>query len=474
MRMERTKRILNTLVLTLAFFGLALPASASEEGIIFRLKSNDAPAGYGSSAIYSAGELLYLGGGGDDFSGREECGFETDTLAYDPILNCFVPRDAFNNCGGLMHASGASARGQIFLLGGRNDFYPAQGGNGLRSVHRFDPATNEWDFEIAESPLECGLMGTSVVEYGGDLYVFGGDNDCPRDEQEEEWTLDTAFLFDPSENSWKELESMPNHRAAFQGGNGGAFVVGDEIWIVGGSAYGSTARGEDELPIDVYDPATDSWKESRQAPPISGFTAMRGDNLYIFSWDGEEAYEYSSYDDEWFSIPVSLSFPYDGQGRDYYGELIDVTVCNGKFYATYELYEDGRGCGRPRTYLFEGSVVGTGDARVSISPGDTIVAATQRLNILFAAELFDSIEDGRRIEWSRLLIDGKDRTKGLLERGIGGKLREGGDTMRFPNRPKAIATRIGPGTHRVELEVRVNGVRYGTSATWRCIENDED
>ena len=147
--------------------------------------------------------------------------------------------------------SGAVIDGQFYLFGG------VSAGNVLRTLERYDPATDAWT-TLAEAPL--ALWRSPVAASGGRLYVLGGYQSTsafPFD------PTNRAFEYDPATDTWREVATMPSARGA-----SAAVALDGLIHVLGGAAGGPSAAHE------VYDPATDAWSAAPELPnPRSGLTA---------------------------------------------------------------------------------------------------------------------------------------------------------------------------------------------------------
>jgi N-acetylneuraminic acid mutarotase len=138
------------------------------------------------------------------------------------------------------HVGDAVADGHLYVLGGR-----APASLAVDTAERFNSAANRWE-ALAPMPVPAG--GLAAVANGDSVIAIGGGDDGRA-------TITNAVQeFDPDSGDWSEL---PGLRTASHGQ--GATVVGDKIWVFGGSAcpyFAATDRVE-WLPLPS-DPAAGS------------------------------------------------------------------------------------------------------------------------------------------------------------------------------------------------------------------------
>lgn len=467
MRLRRLISNLFCLCSLTLFTAAASFAGDSIETIVFTPKSAPIPELYGTSGLSAQGKIFYVGG---ELDFRLDGSCYAATHVYDPETDCWTRQSPLPECDTIWEANYGGARSSLWVLSGFTGDESA-----LRSGWRFDPQADDWT-KLAPFPNECGSARAFVVEHENDLFVFGG-LDCAPIPQAGRSLSNAAWRYDTETGEWTPLAPMPSALATAQDGNGAAFVMGGEIWIVGGERFG--LEGESEDGILVYDPKNDTWLESRQAPPsdYALFTA-RGGAIYGFERvpqrgqgsDDVRAWKYVPREDAWFDVDVEIDLG-DFAGGDLYVEMDDLHVVNGKFYSRSYLGFDGFG-----QLMLEGRVEGSRDAKLSVSPGNTVIGTSQLLTAMCFVEVDDE-RDGRGgtpIEWKRFLVDGRDRTRGMTTQAIPGFVKDGGASLRFARLPKSLAERLGPGSHVIETEAIVGGVLYNRTVVWRCIETEEE
>lgn len=145
-------------------------------------------------------------------------------------------------------------------------FDPVRGnstGVGVDSVQRWGERTA---LPVARQRFACASLGGLVFAIGGDT-ARGVSADVE--------------VYDPaSDRGWERRAAKPTAAS-----NVGAAVLGDEIFVPGGS------DGEQRVltAVEVYRPATDSWRSVSPlpAPRCAYAVAAAGGRLYLFGgWDG--------------------------------------------------------------------------------------------------------------------------------------------------------------------------------------------
>ena len=140
-------------------------------------------------------ERLRLGTGGGGGGGGGEGGVDEPPggggggsgSAWEEAAPMQSPRYAF----GL-----ASLRGRLYAVGG------SDGTAALRTVERYDPASNEW---TSVAPLSVGREGVGLVAMQDALYALGGCDDQQRN-------LPTVERYDPTLDAWSLVAELPSAR----------------------------------------------------------------------------------------------------------------------------------------------------------------------------------------------------------------------------------------------------------------------
>ena len=112
------------------------------------------------------------------------------------------------------------------------------------------------------------------------------------------------------------------------------------------------------------------------------------------------------------------------------------------------------------------------EARLFISPASSVLTSMQKFNVSFIVEGAGLAPED--VEWVRLTVNGNERTHGIALKGVRGEIVGGGVTLRFPENPKALFRRLGPGTHTLELKARVGEEYLYRQIEWRFVETEEN
>lgn len=153
--------------------------------------------------------------------------------------------------------------GKIYVIGGTGYF------GAKDTVEVFDPAENTWN-SISSLPLPLDHSG--LTSYGGKLYLVGGFTVTPEGRQ----PSNILLIYDPYEGEWEEGPPMPTARAGLT-----ADFVDGILYAIGGS---TTDQDEGQLSInEAYNPATNVWSEKAPMPTARHHTtsAVIDGKIYI-------------------------------------------------------------------------------------------------------------------------------------------------------------------------------------------------
>lgn len=216
----------------------------------------------------------------------------------------------------LTHAAQAADGTTMYLVGGYVGNNP---GPSINRVWKYNIGSNAWSAGPA-LPVERGA-GAAVV-LGRSLHFFGG---ATRAKDSKSSTKDHAdhFVLDLDGGTrWTTAKSLPNPRNHL-----GAAVLNGKAYVVGGQhTYNEGTTSQKQ--VDVYDPATDSWRRAADLPTarshISASTfAMNGRIIVIGGsinngTGGAASNEVTSYDpqaNKWSrltAIPAARKTPIAG------------------------------------------------------------------------------------------------------------------------------------------------------------------
>jgi hypothetical protein len=182
----------------------------------------------------------------------------TGSFAFDPDLDAW--RALADLPEPLTHAGQTSDGKRIYLAGG---FYGDSPGPSVASAWAYDIAADSWS---ALPPLPAARGGGALALLGRELHFFGGAT-----------RLDGKWIADHGDHwvlsldggtAWREAAPMPNPRNHI-----GGIALGGKIYAVGGQHLGQEGSGN-QVAVDIYDPASDSWAPAADLPqPLSHVAA---------------------------------------------------------------------------------------------------------------------------------------------------------------------------------------------------------
>lgn len=250
----------------------------------------------------------------------------------------------------------AAYGGHVWVIGGFG-----AGAEPVRTVERYDPATNSWD---TRPPLPVAVHHAAAAAVGDRLFVIGGYTggrvrwtplasvyELVGQRWEQRASMLTARgglavavlegrvhalggsgegvsgaheVYDPRTDRWRAASAMPtarDHLAAvgFQG----------RVWALGGRASFS---GTQYANVEIYDPATDSWRVGTPLPTGRGGIAAvaLADRVFVFGgeapfriFNATEMYEVAR--DRWISM-TPMPTPRHGIGAAAIGGRVYVPV----------------------------------------------------------------------------------------------------------------------------------------------------
>ncbi|SEF71631.1 Kelch repeat-containing protein [Nitrosomonas ureae] len=184
----------------------------------------------------------------------------------------------------------AALDGKIYVVGG---FSQPSLSNVLdfavsRMVEVYDPATDTW---TETTPLPEGRHHAGIAALNGHLYVIGGFTKGGLSV----WrAVATLYQFNPVNQTWRELKSMPTARGAL-----GVAVHQGRLYAVGGYDGDNNSAA-----VEVFDPQTNVWTSAAPMPTARDHLAVvtasdkiyaiggRPDLNYRKNMDVVEAYDF--------------------------------------------------------------------------------------------------------------------------------------------------------------------------------------
>jgi N-acetylneuraminic acid mutarotase len=204
-----------------------------------------------NSAAVAAGKLYSFGGP------------STQTFVYDELNDSWSPVASMLFFHALTPAVGVF-NDKVYVAGGAN----GGGGNSMQNqVEVYDPVANTWS---ALQPMRDGRNHCGGAFIDGKFYVVGGRRRVRA--------VDSNEVYDPQTNTWERRAPLPTAR----GGIGVAAVNG-ELFVFGGETLYPNGGGEVHGEIEVFNPATNTWRSLSPMPtPRHGIWAtVIGNNIFL-------------------------------------------------------------------------------------------------------------------------------------------------------------------------------------------------
>lgn len=180
--------------------------------------------------------------------------------AYDPATNSWTQKTAMptprlqgviEQVDGIIYAVGG-----VEGLGGSGRTGGGSGeGKIVPLVEAYDPVTDSW---TAKTPMPEERSNMASGTIGGILYIAGGYRDDTS-------TTNTLFAYDAATDTWTTKHPMPSIYTV----GAAAGVIGGKLYVVGGVLPNGNGAGTGSM--IVYDPATDSWDETKAPMPTPRF-----------------------------------------------------------------------------------------------------------------------------------------------------------------------------------------------------------
>lgn len=172
----------------------------------------------------------------------------------------------------------AALDGKIYAVGG---FSQPNLSNVLdfavsRMVEVYDPATDTW---TETTPLPEGRHHAGIAALNGHLYVIGGFTKGGLSV----WrAVATLYQFNPVNQTWRELKSMPTARGAL-----GVAVHQGRLYAVGGYDGDNNSAA-----VEVFDPQTSVWTSAAAMPTARDHLAVVAVSDRIYAIGGRPELNY--------------------------------------------------------------------------------------------------------------------------------------------------------------------------------------
>lgn len=174
---------------------------------------------------------------------------------YDPATNTWTSRAPMLKA--VTEFVTGVVNGKIYVIGGYD------GSGGANDVQEYDPATNTWAYKAYMSTARSVISGAVV---GNKIYVTCG---WPAAYQQLE-------IYDPATNTWSSGANIP---FGFLQNNGGT-AIGNDMYIMGGRAYGGGAYDHNYK----YSVSGNTWTSMAAMPDqlFSGFAVVFNSKIHYF------------------------------------------------------------------------------------------------------------------------------------------------------------------------------------------------
>jgi len=205
------------------------------------------PTKRGSPIAAAVGDKIYVIGGATTPPGSNETAVHParphvsvgTVEEYDPATNTWRTRTSMPTPRN--HATAGVVNGKVYVIGGRvGAAFISAGSSNVDVVEEYDPATDAWGSARARMPSARSAMASGV--YGGRIYVTGGEGQ----DSQRMYTFRALEAYDPGNNRWSVLPSMPVSRHGLAGG-----VVGKRLHMVSGDVQ--SAQSGVEVHTDSHD-----------------------------------------------------------------------------------------------------------------------------------------------------------------------------------------------------------------------------
>jgi N-acetylneuraminic acid mutarotase len=268
---------------------------------LFLFTAGAAPNAAGQSVLYVFGGTTSDGG----------CSFHTQ--AYNVATNTWSTKaSSFNG----FNTNGVVKIGtRLYVSGG--DSFCGGSPETTRATYAYDYTTDQFT-RVADMPKATGGGVSGVLD--GKLYVLPGycsGEGYPFPGYCAQEPIRQLFRFDPVQNKWGARRAAPHYHYFGAGG-----AINGKLYVVGGRANaGAAATGA----LDVYDPATDSWRTLAPLPKTGRVVGtVLNNKLYVVVTATNQFYVYDPATNVWsakaayptgFSPEASARVLLDGHTR---------------------------------------------------------------------------------------------------------------------------------------------------------------
>ena len=250
-----------TLIVTIAMIG-TWRATAQESDW---KKLPDMPVERWEAATVVLEDKLYILGG------------YTDGTLSSKILNVFDPKDGSRTRlqdlpSSITHFNAVLDGRTIWFAGGFKDGYK---GHAIAEVWNYDLDKDRY---TAAPLLPAPRGGGGLALVGRKLHFISGIKADRITDADDHWVLDLDD-WEKGSAQWKNLAPIPVGRNQFA-----TKVLGGKIYAMGGQFGHDNGQDNQEL-VHIYDPETDTWSDGPELPSghshAEGGTFISGDRIYM-------------------------------------------------------------------------------------------------------------------------------------------------------------------------------------------------
>ena len=169
-------------------------------------------------------------------------------LLDNPKIVALAPMPSISNQHGFEQCNG-----KLYKMGGAGD----------KKVYEYDPTTDIWTTK-ADLPFAANDHQSPILRcVNNKLYYIGGLITSGAD-------VGNVYEYDPATDTYVEKTPMPTLREDF-----GSFVLNNKIYCFGGLT-GAPGTGTPTNVMEVYDPATDTWDQTKADLPVAKWSGDFG------------------------------------------------------------------------------------------------------------------------------------------------------------------------------------------------------
>ena len=225
------------------------------------------------------------------------------------------------------HIALAETDGLIYGIGGFSGGFPFWRAH--TSVFIYDPQTDRWS--TGPKAPEARAEGV-VLAVDGKIYAMGGRAAAtPGASHFNDYADSTrSDVLDPVTGRWTRIADAPSAR-----NSAAAAVIAGKVYVVGGRQAlkqpDGSLRQVNVPTLEVYDPATNSWKVKASMPQAQGGLAAAAHAGRLYAFGGEQwvpdqkvfgdGWVYEPETDKWSALPP-LPTPRHGLGAATVGNQI--------------------------------------------------------------------------------------------------------------------------------------------------------